>query len=252
MDGTIRVATYNIRKCIGLDRRRRPERIIEAITGLEAEVVALQEADKRLGRRPAALRAELVTRHTDLVPARLPDAGPSIGWHGNAILVHRRHRIRAVTPLSLPALEPRGALVADISVDGDDARPMRVVAVHLGLTRQHRQRQLHAIMAAIGAMAPRPTVILGDFNEWSARKGLDPIRPDFVVHAPGRSYHAARPVAALDRIAHCHRMTLRDAGVTETPLTRIASDHLPVWADLEVDWRRAPETRAAAASGVSR
>ena len=72
-----------------------------------------------------------------------------------------------------------------------------------------------------------PTVILGDFNEWSADHGLEPLA-DFQVHAPGRTFHASRPVAALDRIATGEGVELRDASVVETRVTKVASDHLPV------------------------
>lgn len=61
---------------------------------------------------------------------------------------------------------------------------------------------------------------------------MAPLEDGFTVHSPGRSFHASRPVAGLDRIAIDATLTLADAGVVETPLAARASDHLPVWADL--------------------
>ncbi len=223
-----RVATWNIRKAVGLDRRRDPERILGVIAGLGAGIVALQEADRRLGKRPSVLCPERIAAETGL---RAVDTrnGPSLGWHGNAILLSPEYRVEKVRRLDLPGLEPRGALLADLTRDGT---PIRVAAIHLGLARRHRRRQLSALSAALSDGDERPTVILGDFNEWSPTRGLEPLGDGFTIHAPGRSFHAARPLAALDRVATCGRLDLRDAGVVETPETRIASDHLPVWAAL--------------------
>lgn len=225
-----RIATWNIRKCIGLDRRRDPHRVARIIAGLDADVVALQEADKRLGQRPAALTADLIETETDLLVADAGGHEPSIGWHGNALLFRRGSEVVDRHSLHLPGLEPRGALIMDVSVG---ERLLRVVGVHLGLLRSSRRAQLAAIRSHVEALDPLPTVILGDFNEWSTATGLEPL-VGFDIHAPGRSYHAARPVAALDRIAIDRHLSLEDAGVVENRETRVASDHLPVWGKFRI------------------
>ncbi|NND19341.1 MAG: metal-dependent hydrolase, partial [Silicimonas sp.] len=97
-----------------------------------------------------------------------------------------------------------------------------------------RRAQLATIRSHLEGLDPMPTVVLGDFNEWSESSGLEPL-VGFDVHAPGRSFHAARPVAAQARIALSEAAELRAAGVVQTRDTRIASDHLPVWADVRVD-----------------
>lgn len=223
----LRVATWNIRKAIGLDRRRDPGRILRGIAAIGADIVALQEADRRLGDRPAALPPERILAETGLTPV-VADNGRSLGWHGNAILISGRVTAGIVTCIDLPGLEPRGALMADLL---HDDRPLRLVATHLGLTRRHRRQQLDAMTRFLDSQDDRPTLIIGDFNEWHDSRGLEALAADFTVHAPGKSYHAARPVAPLDRIAADPRFSLRNAGVLETALTRRASDHLPVWAD---------------------
>ena len=223
----LRVASYNIRKCIGLDRRRRPSRTLEVIAGLEADIVALQEADRRLGNRPAALDRHEIERSTDLEPIELAVNDVSLGWHGNAVLLRKGTKVQALELLELPGLEPRGAVMIELGLsDG----PARLVATHLGLTRQMRRAQLRAISALVHSRVEMPTLILGDFNEWSNARGLEPLLRDYEVHAPGRSFHAARPVAALDRIAANRGFELHDAGVVETKKSRRASDHLPIWA----------------------
>jgi endonuclease/exonuclease/phosphatase family metal-dependent hydrolase len=92
---------------------------------------------------------------------------------------------------------------------------------------------LATIRSRLESMDDRPTIVLGDFNEWSNEHGLEPL-VGFDVHAPGRTFHSARPVAALDRIAINEQVDLRDAAVVETRLTRVASDHLPVWAKVKI------------------
>lgn len=230
-----RVASYNIRKCIGLDRKRRPGRTLDVIAALDADVVALQEADKRLGNRPATLDRAEIGRSTDLEPVELAINDTSLGWHGNAILVRKGVTVQAVDRIEMPGFEPRGAVLVELVMA---IGPMRIIATHLGLTRQMRRAQLQTIVESVGLRAAMPTLVLGDFNEWMADRGLEPLQADFAVHAPGRSFHAARPVAALDRIAASKGLRLLDAGVTETEKTRRASDHLPVWAEFKVDQPR--------------
>ena len=96
-------------------------------------------------------------------------------------------------------MEPRGALVVDL--DGAGAG-LRLVAVHLGDFAQcHRAGAIgHNAETGWKTWTRCQLLMLGDYNEWSQRRGLEPLG-DFAVHAPGRTFHAARPIAALDRIA---------------------------------------------------
>lgn len=223
--GALRLASYNLRKCKGTDGKRAPGRVLDVINSLEADVIALQEADLRLGPRPAALPSRMIDTHTEFTALPVNTSPVSVGWHGNAILVRKGALVETVHRFDLPGLEPRGSVAVDLP-------NLRVVGVHLGLLRSSRQKQLHAIRAHLAKLDDRPTVILGDFNEWSRTQGLDPLRDAFDIHAPGRSFHASRPMAALDRIAFTPALEMRDAGVAETVLSRQASDHLPIWADL--------------------
>jgi endonuclease/exonuclease/phosphatase family metal-dependent hydrolase len=226
----LRVASYNIRKCVGLDRRRDPERVLGIIAGLDADAVALQEADRRLGDRPATLDPGRIEAVTGLRPVAVSVNDISLGWHGNAVLLHPGIEVETIRRIELPGLEPRGAVMVQAR---RGAHAFRIVAVHLGLTRAFRRRQLIAIVKAMGD-PELPTVILGDFNEWRGDKGLEALAPGFTVHAPGLSFHAARPVAPLDRIAVNAGIDLSAKGVVRSEAARIASDHLPVWADLRL------------------
>ena len=114
----IRVASYNMRKAIGTDRRRNPERIIEVLNEINADIVALQEADRRFGERLSALPTHLLEEHSPYRAVPLPHRTGGIGWHGNAILVRRDVEIADSEALHIPALEPRGAVLADLQANG--------------------------------------------------------------------------------------------------------------------------------------
>ncbi len=226
---TLRLASYNIRKAVGLDWKRRPERILAVLDEIDADIVVLQEADKRMGARPAAIPLGLLAahggyRHVD------PGPGPSLGWHGNAILLRAGLRGEAVDLIELPGLEPRGALVARIRwQDGADA--FILVAAHLGLNRGSRHRQMAAILARTQPFAS-PLIIAGDLNERVPQRLLEPAARRLQLVTPGPSFHAAHPFVALDHLLVAGGVRVERAKVHMTLLSRVASDHLPIWADL--------------------
>lgn len=234
----IRVASYNIRKAIGADRRRRPERTLEVLNELDADVIALQEADRRFGSRASALPLRLIAEHSDYKPVALDARAGSLGWHGNALLVKKHVEVLEHHLFHLPSLEPRGAVLADIAVG--EAR-LRVVGMHLDLSGLWRRRQAQAILAHLATRdGDWPAVLMGDLNEWSTRGGC--LR-DFAQHhlfAPcGRSFHARRPIAQLDQIMVSPDLEILRSGAHASPTALRASDHLPVWADLKLGDARA-------------
>lgn len=228
----LRVATWNIRKAVGLDRRRDPARVIQVIARLGADIVALQEADLRLGSRPAALPRHEIEAETGMEVVGVAQNAVSLGSHGNALLVRRGLTVRAAARIELPGLEPRGAVTAEVDVPGMGF-PVLVVATHLGLLRPWRRRQLSTIRSHLPDGSTPRALILGDFNEWSAAHGLEELDPHFAVLAPGPTFHAARPWAKLDRIAHGAALRFVGAGVERRGIARFASDHLPVWAEFD-------------------
>jgi endonuclease/exonuclease/phosphatase family metal-dependent hydrolase len=225
----MRIASYNIRKAVGLDWQRDPFRIIRVLAALDADVVALQEADRRLGARPAVLPDALLHAHAGLRVLNVTD-GPSSGWHGNALLLRDGWNVRDSERLTLPGIEPRGAVIADLSGPEGD---LTVVGTHLGLRRGCRQLQLAHLREAIADRAPR-TIIAGDMNEWSKRIGFDLIHDRFDMIAPGPSFHASRPMASLDRFALGRGLVCRASGVVLKGEARRASDHLPIWIDADL------------------
>lgn len=224
-----RIASYNIRKALGTDRRRDPHRIMGIIAELAADIVILQEADLRLGARHSALPLHEIQTRTGMIAIPIADNEVSLGWHGNTILVRPSIQVTDLKKLNLPGIEPRGAVIADIAINGG---ALRVTAAHLGLLRSSRRRQLSALIQTLDALDGTPTLIAGDFNERSLRVGLGRLAHQFTIHAPGKTYHANVPLVALDRIALDQNLTSRGGGVFNTPIARRASDHLPIWMDV--------------------
>ena len=244
----IRVASYNMRKAIGTDRRRRPDRVLHVLQEIDADVVALQEADKRMGGRGSAVPHELIDEHGMYKPVHLgvrhrrpfenarkhaekllKVSTRNIGWHGNAILVKHHVGVLDCAALELPTLEPRGAVIAELLIN---EKPLRVVGMHLDLSGLWRKRQLRAILEAISRRAHKmPTVLMGDTNEWRTEAGcLRELNGEFHIAPTGMSFHARHPVAALDRIIVHKDLNIEAAGVHMSAAARRASDHLPIWA----------------------
>ncbi len=228
----IKVASYNIHKGIGLDRRRDPRRILDVLREIDADIVALQEADRRFGTRLCVIDPHLLEEHSVWKAVEVGHRPQSMGWHGNALLVRKGACILDSDIIHLPTLEPRGAVSARVDHEG---RTIRVVGMHLDLSGLRRRRQAHSIMAhVLDQPTPVATVMMGDLNEWSAHGGC--LR-DFAHHfrfAPtGPSFHVRRPIAALDRIMYTPDLRVVACGVHASQLARRASDHLPVWAELE-------------------
>lgn len=226
----LRIASYNIRKAIGTDRRRAPERILAVLDEIAPDVVMLQECDRRFGTRASVFSRTMLEDHGwQAVPvAQRPH---SMGWHGNGILVRADTQIIDSEPLHLPALEPRGAVMADLRVHG---RLIRVVGMHLDLSGLWRRRQAAAVMAHVAACrAPLPTILAGDLNEWRTAGGcLQDFGRHYRFADTGPSFHATRPIGRLDRILFSADLQVVESRVHVSALARHASDHLPIWATL--------------------
>ena len=227
----LKVASYNIRKAVGLDWRRRPARVLDVLNELGADVVALQEVDRRFGSRISALDPELIEKHTDYRAIKFSHRPQSLGYHGNVILARKAIRVIDARPMVLPHLEPRGAAVADLEFGG---KSIRVVGMHLGLTKKWRQLQTQTIVNELRALeANMPTILMGDLNEPDLKSGvLRAFEHGHTIAACGPSFHASMPVFTLDRIIVTENISIGEAGVHRSALSREASDHLPIWAQL--------------------
>jgi len=233
---TIRIATWNLQKCVGLDLRRRPDRSLQVLERIAPDIAVLQEADKRLAPRPAALPHRMAEEHGWTVVDFGEPAG-SLGWHGNAMLIRGPVEVEDTGRIDLPGLEPRGAIRADLATP---VGPLRVIGAHLGLVRRYRLLQLHAIRRALEHLPERPGIIAGDFNEWGDGRAIEgPLAP-WRLLPPAPSYPAPRPVAPLDRFA-VHGLSASAPRAWRTAPAAVASDHLPVWCEIGPPRRRADQ-----------
>ena len=226
----ITVASYNIHTAVGLDRRRDPDRILAILREIDADVIALQECDRRFGARPSVIpKAALDDSPWRAAPLAMQPQ--SLGWHGNAILVRRGIDITDCAAVPLPTLEPRGAVCADIEVEG---KPLRVVGMHLDISGLRRHHQVRSVLSHLHLREHRtPAVVMGDMNDWSRNgRALREFGHGWQMIGAGHSFPARRPVAPLDRIVVSDDWHVAACGVHRSALAAHASDHLPVWATL--------------------
>jgi endonuclease/exonuclease/phosphatase family metal-dependent hydrolase len=231
----LRVATYNVHACIGRDGRHDSDRVATVIEELNADVIALQEltypASVELETRTPYFLTTLDRYECALGPTRNRMRQTVTECFGNALLT--RHRIVEVhrIDLSMERREARGALAATIDVGGT---MLHVLATHLGLRVHERRFQVQQILNYLDSVRDTFVVVLGDFNDWlpgrSAAHVLDrrlgrPPRP--------ATFPVAWPLVALDRIWVQPRRALRQISVHATAAARLASDHLPVVAEIE-------------------
>ncbi len=227
---TLNAATYNVHRWAGLNGASGPDaaRAGFVISELDADVIALQEVLRPFEEEdPLPRLADALHLHLAFVATRVHRRGEI----GNAIL--SRWPITSVftLDLSFSRVERRSAVVAQFQ---SDAGPFSVVATHLALVDRTRRRQVESIL---GHPQLQGTVLLlGDMNAWRRCKATRALEKSLAgegeIEWP-RSFPAARPILALDRIyargAKIERVTAHVSAAA-----RWASDHLPVVAQLRL------------------
>jgi endonuclease/exonuclease/phosphatase family metal-dependent hydrolase len=226
----VTVASYNVHRCVGMDGRRDPERIAQVITELRAQVIGLQEVDSL---RPK--KTEQVEELAHLTGLQAI-AGPTIlrknDYYGNVLLVDGH--IKGVRRIDLSVLgrEPRGIIDAVVETN---AGKLRVIVTHLGLRTVERKHQINRLLETICSKGTQPLVLLGDVNEWwPLSRRLRAIH-QCLGKAPGLpTFPSHWPCLCLDRIWVRPLKLLKSVRVDRSPLARVASDHLPVVAEVAV------------------
>jgi len=233
----LRVATYNIHKCRGLDRRTRPDRITAVLAAINADVVALQEVVGPGLSGPG---------HAEEIGAAL-----GMGWVFAPTREHRRHQYGNVVLSRLPVrdhtqldltwktCEPR--CVQRVAVDLGAGRLVHIYNVHLGTALLERRYQAARLASYVHNRRPSgPKLVLGDFNEWSRGLATDTLAQklrsvDLYRHLKRRrTYPGFFPVFHLDHIYFDGDIEIRKVELPRTRLALVASDHLPLVADLRV------------------
>lgn len=232
----LRVVTYNIHRCRGLDRRVRPDRIADVLREVDADVIALQEV---IGAGP----------HDPGHAAEL-GAALGMGWvmaparhlrgrlFGNVVLSRHPVRFHIQHDLSWKTCEPRCCQRVDLQI-GDHV--LHVYNVHLGtavLERRHQALRLAAIVRDQRVQGPK--IVLGDFNEWLrglATQTLSSMLESidiFPYLKRRRTYPGVFPILHLDHIYYEGQVEVRSVELPRTRRALVASDHLPLIADLRI------------------
>jgi endonuclease/exonuclease/phosphatase family metal-dependent hydrolase len=224
----LRIATYNVHGGVGLDRRYDPERIARVIAEMDADVVALQELQSRGGRDMLdTLRRETHAHSIAAITFR-----NAHGDFGNGLLSRRPIASNERIDLSMHGREPRNAIDATVDCQGI---PLRIIATHLGLKPSERREQSARLVAALKKQPDRATVLLGDINDWTLpRHALRALHAHFGESRAHATYPSVFPVLALDRIWVSAPSALVRTYRHQTRTARLASDHLPLVAELEL------------------
>jgi endonuclease/exonuclease/phosphatase family metal-dependent hydrolase len=238
----LRLITYNIHKGIGgMDRCYRPERIVETLAGYEPDVVLLQEVDDGVPRSQRDRQVDLLgdalgLRHR----AFQPNVELRIGAYGNGILSRFPLADVEHVDLTVPLKKRRRALLAHcrVPVNGHTRR-LLISNLHLGLAGFERKIQLRRLLAS-GMVAyarhDTPAIAAGDFNDVYGNLGRRLLEPAGFEPAGRyvRTFPAALPLRALDRIYFRGDLRLVRCFASQAGVARQASDHLPIIAEFEV------------------
>lgn len=247
-----RIVTYNVHRCVGMDRKLDVARIAAVIADCEPDIVCLQELDVGRAR----------TGHVDQAYAIAELLNMSVHFHaamtveeekyGDAILTtlpERRMRAAALPTVSgIPGLEPRGALWVEVQIDG---RPLQVINTHLGLVPREQRLQALALEGDgwLGhADCDGPAMLIGDFNCTSLTRpyriltrSLRDAQRCAGLPRSIKTFPSAFPTLRIDHCFISPEIRITDVQAPFHPLARMASDHLP----LVIDFELTPSTAAA-------
>jgi endonuclease/exonuclease/phosphatase family metal-dependent hydrolase len=240
---TLRVMTYNVHSCIGMDGKLAPERIARVIARNAPDVVALQELDVGRARTESMDQAHLIARYLEMDFHFHPAMHIEEERYGDAILTHLPMRlVKAGTLPGLPdkpRIEPRGALWVAIELHGIE---YQVLNTHLGLLPRERRAQAEALLGPGWLGHPDccgPVVLCGDFNALPSspvcrqlRTRLDDAQIELESHRPRRTFSGRFPMARIDHVFVDPAIEVLDIEVPDTELARVASDHLPLIVEL--------------------
>jgi endonuclease/exonuclease/phosphatase family metal-dependent hydrolase len=235
---TVRIATYNVHKCVGLDRRLKPGRIAEVLREINADVVGLQEVlsieNGRREQHQAQFLADELGMHLAMGDVRMLRGG----LYGNIVLSRFPVRAFCRYDLTVPGREQRGCLRTDILLAGGEA--LHFFNVHLGtafMERRHQARKLLETELLRTRQLEGPRVVVGDFNEWTRGLASQLLSAEFTsadirLHLRGRNtYPGVFPVLHLDHIYYDQDLIIERVASHRSLKALVASDHLPLYAD---------------------
>ena len=241
---SVRVLTYNVHSCVGLDGRLDPARIARVIARQAPDVVALQELDVGRSRTGHLDQAQAIADALEMTLAFHPTVTVADEQFGDAVLSPHPLRVVRAGPLPGIGLEPRGAIWVEVDVEGlaGGTRTLQLVNTHFSLHPRSacsRRTRCAVPSGSAGPGADRDLVVCGDFNALSwfpslrrLQQGLVDAQTDLDGHRPRPTWFGRYPVGRIDHVLVDPRWTVLRVEVADDTLARVASDHRPVVVDL--------------------
>jgi endonuclease/exonuclease/phosphatase family metal-dependent hydrolase len=240
---SVRIMTYNVHSCVGMDGKAAPERIARVIARYKPDIVALQELDVERQRTGGIDQAQRIARLLQMKFHFHPAIHLEEERYGDAILTHLPMRLVRAGALpglrKMPSLEPRGALWASIEVDGTE---IQVLNTHLGLMARERRAQMDELLGNSWLGHPDchgAVVFCGDLNALPSsavcrRLGrlLTDVQVEVNAHRPKATFFTRFPSLRIDHIYVDRETEVLHVEVPNSALTRLASDHLPLIANI--------------------
>ena len=238
----LRIATYNIHKCRGLDRKTSIARIADVVRRLDADIIALQEIlDVRNGKPEFDQARELVNQLEQYYSAFGENRTLHGGAYGNMTLSRFPVAFACNYDLTWMHRERRGCLRTDFEIGHKTV--LHVFNIHLGTSfveRRHQARRLVSKEVLHAQELTGPRVVVGDFNEWTRGLASRLMGSAFRTAEPkafsryGRTYPGVMPFLHLDHFYYDSTMSLLGLKLIRTRKALIASDHLPLVAEFEI------------------
>jgi len=227
-------ASYNIHGGVGGDGHFVPNRIVDVLRELQADVIGLQEVESRA---TGFDMLEFLSRQTGLHGISGPTLLGAGGDYGNALLSRHAVLSERRIDISYPHREPRGAIDAELDIGGV---AVRVINTHLGLYPAERRHQVQQLLDIFEHERELPTIFMGDLNEWFLYgRPLRWLHRHFEPTPACASFPSRLPLLALDRIWMRPRSMLQEIRVHRSAAARMASDHLPLLARIALPGERA-------------
>lgn len=242
MSVRLRLATWNIHKGIGMDRRYRLDRTVHVLKGLDADVVCLQEVDQEVPRSSGESQLMRLSQEAGYPYAALGlNVRVGGGGYGSATLSRFPLWDVRNVDLTVPPKKRRSALVT--RVEHGPAGGWLLANVHLGLLHMERKVQVKRLLGHMleDTSDRTPVVLAGDWNEWGTRL-VRGVLAEAGFHLARLAHHgrrgeptwpSRRPLVALDRILYRDPVRCHHVAPRRDPATRMASDHLPLLVELE-------------------
>ncbi|MDH3693199.1 MAG: endonuclease/exonuclease/phosphatase family protein [Gammaproteobacteria bacterium] len=242
---SIRVMTYNVHSCVGMDGKIAPERIARVIARYQPDVVALQELDVQRLRTGGIDQAHRIAELLEMDFHFHPAMHIEEERYGDAILSHLPMQVVNSGPLpgvdDKPLLEPRGALWVKLEIEG---RPLHIITTHLGLSPKERRAQVDDLLGDQWLGHPQckgEIIFCGDLNALPnsyvhrrLRRRLKDTQTTLGKNSPQSTFFGRYPILRIDYVFVSQDMEVLNSMVPGTELTRTASDHLPLIADVRL------------------